>query len=80
MYVGNLAPTATDQELRQVFQQYGEVVEVKLYRKGSYAFVQFARHEDAVNAIVSLNGKVRLSSIAHSSGAEKLATAILSLR
>ena len=60
MYVGNLNPTATDQELRQLFQQFGDVLEVKLYRKGSYAFVHFARHEDAVNAIVNLNGRIPL--------------------
>lgn len=62
MYVGNLAPSATNQELRQLFQRFGEVVGVKLYRKGSYAFVHFARHADAVNAIVSLNGQVQPNS------------------
>ena len=35
---------------------FGVVMEVKIYRKGSYGFVQFERHEDAVRAIVNMNG------------------------
>ena len=58
VYVGNVAPEVTDAELRRLFQQFGLVLEVKLYRKGSYGFIQYQAHEDAVNAIVSLNGQV----------------------
>ena len=58
VYVGNLAPNATDEELRELFQIYGVVLEVKMYRKGSYAFVNFQTHDEAVKAIVSLNGQV----------------------
>ena len=56
--MGNLAPSLTDQELRQLFQRYGTVQDVKLYRKGSYAFVHFQTHQSAVNAIIGMNGKV----------------------
>lgn len=41
VYVGNVAPEVSDQELRRHFQQFGNVVEVKTYRKGSYGFVHF---------------------------------------
>ena len=41
VYVGNIAPEVSDQELRRNFQQFGNVVEVKTYRKGSYGFVHF---------------------------------------
>ena len=58
VYVGNVAPEVNDAELKTHFQQFGPVVEVKVYRKGSYGFVQFQKHEDAVQAIVSMNGQV----------------------
>lgn len=32
---------------------YGEIVEVKLHKKGAYGFVRYAQHADAVKAIVS---------------------------
>ncbi len=59
VYVGNLAPNTTDVELRQLAQMYGVVKDVKLYRKGSYAFIHFQDHQSAVNAIAALNGRVR---------------------
>ena len=46
----------TEADLQRAFQMFGVVVEVKIYRKGSYGFVQFERHEDAVRAIVNMNG------------------------
>ncbi len=50
------AAQVTDSELQQRFAMFGPVLEVKIYRKGSYGFVQFERHEDAVRAIVNMNG------------------------
>ena len=41
VYVGNIAAEVCDAELRHQFQQFGNVIEVKAYRKGSYGFVQF---------------------------------------
>ncbi|KAK9829495.1 hypothetical protein WJX72_006199 [[Myrmecia] bisecta] len=58
VYVGNLAPEVTDQELRRQFAPLGHVMEVKTYRKGNYGFVQFQRHEDAVRAIIGMNGQL----------------------
>ena len=46
----------TEADLQRAFQMFGVVMEVKIYRKGSYGFVQFERHEDAVRAIVNMNG------------------------
>ena len=34
---------------------------MKLYRKGSYGFVRYKNHPDAVRAIVGMNGQVRTS-------------------
>jgi RNA recognition motif-containing protein len=57
VYIGNLAPDVTDAELQRHFSQFGNVVDVKIYRKGGYAFAQFASHAEAVRAIVGLSGQ-----------------------
>lgn len=57
MYVGNLAPDVTDAELQTAVSQFGTVLDVKIYRKGGYAFAQFASHAEAVRAIVGLSGQ-----------------------
>lgn len=57
VYVGNLAPALTDAEVRRHFGAYGPIAEVKLYRKGSYGFVRYKSHQDAVHAIVGMNGQ-----------------------
>ena len=40
VYIGNLAAEVTDLELRQHVGQFGIVLDVKIYRKGGYAFAQ----------------------------------------
>lgn len=40
VYIGNLAAEVTDIELRQHVAQFGIVLDVKIYRKGGYAFAQ----------------------------------------
>lgn len=57
MYIGNLAPDVTDAELQHHVSQFGNVLDVKIYRKGGYAFAQFATHAEAVRAIVGLSGQ-----------------------
>ena len=57
MYVGNLAPDVTGAELQTAVSQFGTVLDVKIYRKGGYAFAQFASHAEAVRAIVGLSGQ-----------------------
>lgn len=41
VYVGNIAAEVSDAELRRNFQHFGNILEVKAYRKGNYGFVQF---------------------------------------
>ena len=43
VYIGNLAAEVTDIELRQHVAQFGIVLDVKIYRKGGYAFAQVGR-------------------------------------
>jgi nucleolysin TIA-1/TIAR len=47
-----------DAEVRRHFGAFGPIAEVKLYRKGSYGFVRYKNHGDAVRAIVGMNGQV----------------------
>ncbi|MCO5547692.1 hypothetical protein L7F22_001143 [Adiantum nelumboides] len=67
LYVGNLHYNITDVQLRQVFEPFGTVEFVQLptepetgQSKG-YAFIQFARLEDARSAQTSLNGTLHLA-------------------
>ena len=40
VYIGNISAEVTDAELKQLADQYGVVVDMRLNRKGGYAFVQ----------------------------------------
>jgi len=60
LYVMNLAFTITHEELRELFQKYGEVEEVEIpLRKGGqgygFAFVKFKDVEGAVSAFAELD-------------------------
>ncbi|XP_039001790.1 RNA-binding protein 39-like [Hibiscus syriacus] len=64
LYVGNLHFNITEDQLRQVFESFGSVELVQLpldetgHSKG-FGFVQFARLEDAKNAL-NLNGQLEI--------------------
>ena len=61
IYVGNLPYTATEDELREVFSQHGEVSEVNIVkdretgRARGFAFVEMPNGNEAANAIKELN-------------------------
>jgi RNA recognition motif-containing protein len=62
LYVGNLSPTVSEDELRQLFSQAGAVIEAKLMRdpvtqssRGS-AFVTMATPESAAAALAKYHG------------------------
>ncbi|KAI8394203.1 uncharacterized protein BYT42DRAFT_609938 [Radiomyces spectabilis] len=54
VYVGNLPPTATQNDIMAPFQRFGFVQEVKLQVDRGFAFVKMDTHENAANAIVQL--------------------------
>lgn len=63
IYVGNLSRLATEEKLRSLFSQYGQVSSVKLIKdkftgdlKG-FAFVEMHEAGEANAAISSLNGQ-----------------------
>lgn len=58
IFVGGIDPDVTDEDLRQPFSQFGEVVSVKIPVGKGCGFVQFADRKSAEDAIQSLNGTV----------------------
>ena len=58
IFVGGLDSDVTDEDLRQPFSQFGEVVSVKIPPGKACGFVQFANRKDAESAIHTLNGTV----------------------
>lgn len=63
IYVGNLAYSATEDTIRSLFEEFGQVLSVKLIKdkftgnpKG-FAFVEMGSEDEASAAIDALNGK-----------------------
>ncbi|KAI3466242.1 hypothetical protein Pfo_022905 [Paulownia fortunei] len=56
IFVGGLDPNVTDDHLKQVFSQYGELVHVKIPVGKRCGFVQFADRSCAEQALSNLNG------------------------
>ena len=63
VYVGNLSFDVTDQELHELFQEFGEVLSAKVItdrdtgRSRGFGFVEMANDAEADEAINSLNGR-----------------------
>uniref|UniRef100_A0A0C9S7H3 TSA: Wollemia nobilis Ref_Wollemi_Transcript_13547_2060 transcribed RNA sequence n=1 Tax=Wollemia nobilis TaxID=56998 RepID=A0A0C9S7H3_9CONI len=58
IFVGGLDPSVTDEMLRQVFAQYGEVIHVKIPVGKRCGFVQFSNRACAEEALSMLHGTV----------------------
>ncbi|XP_071722002.1 polyadenylate-binding protein RBP47-like [Rutidosis leptorrhynchoides] len=58
IFVGGLDSDVTDEDLRQPFSQFGEVVSVKIPGGKGCGFVQFASRKNAEDALERLNGTV----------------------
>lgn len=62
LFVGNLPFSMTEEQITELFAQYGEIASVKLIidkmtgRSRGFAFVTFASEEDAQKALEALNG------------------------
>jgi RNA recognition motif-containing protein len=63
LYVGNLSYGVTEAELREVFAEAGEVVDVKVVldrdtgRPRGFAFVELSNDGEATRAIETMNGR-----------------------
>ncbi len=62
IYVGNLAPDTTEDELRQAFAEHGQVVSAKIikdrytFESRGFGFVEIPNKAQATEAIDKLNG------------------------
>ncbi|GAB2284682.1 Polyadenylate-binding protein rbp45 [Dionaea muscipula] len=56
IFVGGLDPNVSDDQLKQVFSQFGELVHVKIPMGKRCGFVQFASRPSAEQALQALNG------------------------
>ena len=63
LFVGNLSWNLGQEELQEIFAEFGEVEEAVIIndretgRSRGFAFVTFANDEDAAKAIAELDGK-----------------------
>ena len=63
IYVGNLSFNSTEQELEDMFGEFGTVQSVKVIedretgRSRGFAFVEMSSNEEAQSAIAGLNGR-----------------------
>ena len=63
LFVGNLDKETTEDELAELFSEYGEVKSAKIIRDiysgdpRGFGFVEFSSKADAINAINEMNGK-----------------------
>jgi cold-inducible RNA-binding protein len=63
LYVGNVSFDMTDQELKEAFDEFGEVVSAEVIkdrisgRSRGFGFVEFADEESAQKAKEAMNGK-----------------------
>ena len=54
MYIGSISPDVTDEELQGYLEQFGTLLEMRVFRKNCYGFAQYQHHSDAVMAIVGV--------------------------
>ncbi|MGQ9609195.1 MAG: RNA recognition motif domain-containing protein [bacterium] len=63
LYIGNLKFGMTDQDLREAFAGFGEIVSATIIkdkasgRSKGFGFIEFANEADAQKAKTSMNGK-----------------------
>ena len=62
LYVGNLAFSVTEEQLTELFSQYGTVQSVKVIKDESgrskgFGFIEMGSDDEAANALRNLNGK-----------------------
>src|SRR5271156_519040 len=63
MYVGNLSYSANEDELRRIFEEFGNVVSAQVImdretgRSKGFAFVEMSTEQEAQAAISALDGK-----------------------
>ncbi|KAL6630845.1 RNA-binding domain-containing protein [Neocallimastix sp. 'constans'] len=58
VFVGNLSPSTTEDELRAYFQPFGEIIYVKISTNKACGFIQYFHRHDAENAVQQMAGSI----------------------
>jgi len=56
LYVGNLSYSVTDEQLKELFSEYGEVKQANVIEGKGFGFIEMSVPEDAEKARKALNG------------------------
>jgi len=62
VYVGGIPANCQDSQIRHHFEEYGKVVDVRIFPAKNYAFVRFDSHSSAATSICKTNGSDLLGS------------------
>uniref|UniRef100_A0A0N5AN67 RRM domain-containing protein n=1 Tax=Syphacia muris TaxID=451379 RepID=A0A0N5AN67_9BILA len=57
VYVGNISVACTENDIREAFNPYGTINEIRVFKQQGYGFVRFSNKEEAAKAIMIMNGK-----------------------
>ena len=58
LYVGNLTYSVNEEQLKELFSQYGTVNDVRVIERKGFGFVEMSSPEEAENAKEALNNTV----------------------
>lgn len=56
LYVGNISYSSTDEQLRELFSGYGEVMQVNIIEGKGFGFIEMSNTSEAEKAKEALNG------------------------
>ena len=56
LYVGNLNYAVTDEQLKELFTEYGEVKQANVIEGKGFGFVEMSSPEESEKALKALNG------------------------
>ncbi|KFK45119.1 hypothetical protein AALP_AA1G346700 [Arabis alpina] len=85
VYVKNLVETATDDDLKRLFEVFGEITSAVVMKDGKgksrrFGFVNFEKAESAANAVEKMNGMVVEEKELHVGRAQKKKNRLKDLR
>ena len=56
LYVGNISYSVTNEQLKELFSSYGEVVDIRIIEGKGFGFVEMSTSAEAEKAKEELNG------------------------
>jgi len=56
VYVGGVPPGATEDDIRQTFKKFGDILDIRHFKPQGYAFVKYVNKLGAAKAIHAMNG------------------------